>query len=410
MNFKNDIEKFEYFEWILSQRATEREKKQFEEALHQDVQLANEYDDYQQTHELILDGAILDTKQTLQSIHNGALKNPGKGNGLTNNQWIVSIITAILVTPTVLLFFQKDGRQADTNKQDVSVHQNRVVDSPQAVKTDTAFKEPKGYNPVTINNPEKRVAKPKQKEVAGKLPINTEADTSLYQPEMVEKDKSSLTDEQKKPKIPVNKQVLEQGPTVINENSVVENETLPRQLNDTSETAVDCGEVIIQCDYEIKHTCIEHVSGEIRIHKSTITGGSPPYFISINGGMDFMESTYVFSRLSSGTYQLVIQDNHQCVKDIGQIIIEEEICQTDYKYSPMYDEPWEIPFEKGKKGVFRVFSRTGQVVVEKHLDEYTEKTWTGKDDGGIPLEMGYYPFAITYDDGEVFQGSVTLVK
>jgi hypothetical protein len=189
------------------------------------------------------------------------------------------------------------------------------------------------------------------------------------------------------------------------------NQSVASKLIEEDVEVVDCESVKISLTFEMEHSCIEKIySGKIIIAKNSINGGTSPYSFSINGGKEYFESEFLFSYLSPGNYQLFVRDINQCEEKIAEVYIEEKICQKDYKYSPIHGEPWIIPFEKGKDGIFRLFSRSGQILVEKRIDDFSDNTWYGNDDNNDPLNMGYFPFIIQYSDGELFKGSVTLVK
>lgn len=402
MKFKNDIEKFEFFESVLNNKVSDFQEKEFEKALIDDDLLAKEFRDYQHMHELVIDNSVLEIEDTLASIHQKATIDSARGKGFPGWNFLLIITTGIIIIGTIILSLLRDpeskeaesGKPPEQKEQPVNSLSQQQMNtenkkSIQAAEKDN-YKE-EDAQPVSSGLKEQKkvtdTLQPEEKEMVQHVPVEDELTENKLKDNVVVVPRDSID------------QSLNINPE--SESSFIEENA----------EEVDCEDIDITLNFDYENSCIEEVnSGRIIIDKKSIRGGTSPYYFSINGGNDYLEANYLFSSLSPGDYELLVRDMNQCEEKIAEIRIEEDICKKDYKYSPVLGEPWIIPAKKGKEGIFRLFSRTGQILVERRVNEFSDKTWYGRDDNNIPLNMGYFPFIIQYTDGEVFKGSVTLVK
>ena len=402
MKFNNDIEKFEFFESVLNNKVSYPKIQEFEEAMIQDDSLAAEFDDYRNLHELVIDHSVMDMNERLAAIHQEATNHPGKGKGFSGNNLIISILTGVMVISTTLFFLLRDQESVKTESATTPGKTEQKTEPFPEQKNPIENKEPSVINVVNEEKKENLhpIVSSAKKESKGIDPIQSE-ENKVTEPDPIADNVSDNA--MKDNMMDVSRDSFD---TLLRKN-----QSVTSKLMEEEEAFVDCKSVKISLTFEIVHSCIEKIySGKIIIAKNSINGGTSPYSFSINGGKEYFESEFLFNYLSPGNYQLFVRDINQCEEKIAEVYIEEKICQKDYKYSPVFGEPWIIPLEKGKDGIFRLFSRSGQILVEKRIDDFSDNTWYGKDDNNDPLNMGYFPFIIQYSDGELFKGSVTLVK
>ncbi len=403
MKFKNDIEKFEFFESVLNDSVSDSQKKEFEEALNQNDLLAKEFNDYRNLHELVIDNSVLEIKDTIASIHREALHNPAKGKGLPGNNMMFLLISGIVIISVTLFFLLKDQEPVKNEAKIIPEKTGQSVDS---------FHEKK----MDIENNESQETAVKDEDIEEVQPIFSKTEEQPMLMDTLQAEEKELSGPEPDPsednltKSGIQEKMIEVPRQSIDRLEKI-NQKTDNEIEEKDVEGVDCKNVSITLTFEFENSCVEEVnSGKIIITKNSLSGGTSPYYFSINGGRDYFESKFLFNYLSPGNYELFVRDINQCEERISEVTIEEEICKKDYKYSPLLGEPWIIPVEKGKSGIFRLFSRTGQIIVEKRVDDFSDKTWYGRDNNNNPLNMGYFPFIIQYTDGEVFRGSVTLVK
>ena len=402
MKFKNDIEKFEFFESFLNNRVPDAQKVEFEEALKQDSSLSAEFNEYQNLHELVIDNSVLEIKETLASIHQDARYGPGRKNGFSGNKILLTVISGVVLISATLFFFL---REQETVKTEAEMRSEKAEQKTEpALEQNLNIENQESIMPVEKEDDKKATAQaitPILEEQAMVLDTLREEKKEIPEPGPVEATliESAITDNE----MEVPRESIEKA---MNTSQKADN-----RFDKDEPEVIDCEKVKISLRFELENSCVEEVnSGKIKIDQNSISGGTSPYYFSINGGTDYYESRYLFNYLSPGSYQLFVRDLNHCEENIAEVIIEEDICIKDYKYSPALGDPWMIPVKKGKDGIFRMFSRSGQILVERRVDPYSDNAWYGNDNNDYPLAMGYFPFIIQYSDGEVFEGSVTLVK
>jgi hypothetical protein len=370
--------------------------------LNRDDSLAVEFDDYRSLHELVIDHSVLDMNERLASIHQEATRNPGKGKGLSGNNLIISILSGVVIISATLFFLYRD--------QEPVITQAEIEPGKTVQKTKIFYEQEKPVESQKSSGTGER-------DEGKKETLQAMASSAKVQSKGID---TIQSEENEVPEsAPIKADVAQKAmkdkvmdvPRDVIDKSLPKHQSIESGKTEEDEEVVDCENVEISLTFEFEHSCIEEInSGKIIIEKSSIIGGTSPYYFSINGGKDYFESEFLFSYLGPGNYELFVRDINQCEDKIADLTIKEKICKTDYKYSPILGEPWIIPVEKGKDGIFRLFSRSGQILVEKRIDEFSDNAWYGIDDTDNPLAMGYFPFIIQYSDGEVFKGSLTLVK
>lgn len=407
MKFKNDIEKYEFFELVLNRSVSRKAGEEFERALRDNPELALEFKEYEELHELVLDDSILHVKETLQYVHEKAINSNFRNHrGWSGNRFILTILSGMLVISGILFFRHRSHDREDAYANGNDSRSQVIMDSVIYKNKRKTYPTPGSQSGEPLDSyliVQPKILRKVEKEVEskGNLSVTAKKDT------FPEKKVDTISEISKKESTALITPKLTDDTMAM---LLPENKPESAALHESDAKITDCSEVHIKYNYEKTNSCVEYVSGEIRILEQTLTGGTPPYYVSIDGGYEYFPSSHVFNRLNPGEYRLIIKDVNQCQEEAKNIVLEEKICQTEYKYSPLKGDPWVIPFEKEKTGVFRLFSSSGQILVEKYLDPYLDKSWYGNDDNGMPLQMGYYPFIIRYDDGEIFRGSVTLVK
>ncbi len=163
----------------------------------------------------------------------------------------------------------------------------------------------------------------------------------------------------------------------------------------------------IHADYTSEPSCNNIPSGIIRVDRRSISGGTPPYLFTIDR---IYGETMAFTNLIPGTYYIKIKDSLDCEQEIGPIKVGIKNCYTDTSFSPAYGEIWDIPLELNQPGMITIFSKAGSVVYKLRLNGSGKESWNGMSDANEMLPMGVYPFRIVYENGNVLEGTVTIVN
>ena len=156
-----------------------------------------------------------------------------------------------------------------------------------------------------------------------------------------------------------------------------------------------------------ENTCSDRSQGRILFLTQSLRGGTPPYEFSINGGKVF-ESRALFDNLQGGNYRLAVRDADQCISETG--IAEVRNMECDFRFAPGLGEVWEIPFITDKEGKLSLYSKDGKLLYSVAIGPYSGKTWDGRSLQGEMLPLGVYMFQLAFEDGSLYQGTVTIIK
>lgn len=155
-------------------------------------------------------------------------------------------------------------------------------------------------------------------------------------------------------------------------------------------------------------------NGAIGLIVLQVTGGSQPYQYTWDHLPAPINSPVIY-RLYSGTYHVVITDDHGCTKDTT-VVVPEIMCEVtpELVFTPNGDginDTWSINrMELIPDYFLTVFNRWGQKVFES---EGNYEPWDGRNFGMELPEATYY--YVLYQDKEhkgehVQTGSVTIVR
>lgn len=361
----NEIEKYELIEKYLLNTASEEEKKLIEDLLINDPEFKKEVEIHRELQNVIIDYKLIELKTKLQKIHNKSIKN-------INGKNLTFILTGIIVISTILYFtFRRNDKLPSPDPEASNASGSlMVVDTitSDSIKNKSQSSSNKKIN---IGND------------FNKNKITSENNDSLIL------DKQNTTD----------KNITEE------KNIKIENKTYDT-INQSKETVEKQEYKICKLlvSYSTEPSCNTHPSGKIEIIEESIRGGTPPYSLFINN----KKYPLKIENLSPGIYQIKLIDNNNCIFT-DNVKIDVENCFKEFVFSPSHNEMWEIPVKDGKRGTIKIYDRNGKLVFQKTITSNYE-TWDGNDINNIPLPSGLYPFIIYYNDGEIYKGSVTIIR
>lgn len=159
----------------------------------------------------------------------------------------------------------------------------------------------------------------------------------------------------------------------------------------------------IKAGYVTEPSCNNKATGVIRIMESTLKTGTPPYQAILNGKYG---DSLVFRGLKPGFYRLEIQDASGCLVNLGTVIVGTKDCTYHKNFYPLL-EVWEIPLDS-KPGIIEIYNKSGLPVYRLRFDGTGPEYWNGNDLNNQALPLGLYFFTVTYDNDDVFQGTVTI--
>ena len=389
---RSDIEKYERIEKYLNGQLSGKELNDFENQLRSDPELAAELDKHKNISHLVHEGTLLRIRETVKEIHN--TKYPRSKFRSSNNRFIlITLVGAFIIIP---LFFIKRIRMAIENQQlpenvipkiDTTSKQVLNVDT---IKEFTHKEETRNITKSEKSN-DKRVDHPVAKDpefsVSEKIhrekEINTEEAVTIHKVE-TKKAEPGKDDDRKK--------------------------SLP--IIDTEKTngsdSLDCSNIFISAEVEIKESCEQKPTGTIQIVRSTIHGGTPPYLVSIDNGENFY-SYFVFNELHQGKYIVWLKDRYNCLTNSGTYWISSHDCSYEYVFAPEKGERWKVP-NNGITGHLKIYNRQGKMIFSDRIEIAGNYFWDGYSSANDPLPMGIYQFLLELDNNEKIIGNITIVR
>jgi len=369
----NDIEKYELIEKYLLNKASDEEKKLIDNLLLNDPDFKQEFELHKEIQNTIIDYKLLELKTQLQQIYRK--KNRYKN---INGKNILFFISGIILLSTIIYFItlrRNDGiPSADPGASKASGS---------LIVNDTIIKHTIDNNRTSKNTQKNNESKLNSSNYSKKL-VNNESTTS--------ENNNLIADEKYE-----NKTVQAE----IKFNDTLKNVV---KVNETVKKSTDNIICNLEANYHTVASCNTHPSGKIVLTTESIKGGTPPYSLFLN---DKKVNTSI-ENLSPGIYKVKLIDSKNCVF-VKEIKIDVEDCFNEFVFSPSLNELWEIPVKYNKKGIIKIFDKFGKLVFQKIILTGNE-TWDGNDINNIPLPSGLYLFVIYYDDGEIFKGSVTIIR
>lgn len=138
-------------------------------------------------------------------------------------------------------------------------------------------------------------------------------------------------------------------------------------------------------------------------------GGTPPYLYSLDKGKTYHKEA-LFKQLSAGNYTISIKDDNGCEGIIyAHFALDPKTCSdlAQYSFNP-HVETWEPPLTADKSGNITIVDRFGNQLYLRNFSQNERLIWDGSALNGQLLSAGSYVYTITYGDGTIERGNVTL--
>ncbi len=380
---KQDIEINEWIESFLNGDLPANERVSFRKKLEEDPDFAHKVELHRQLRDIITDGAYLNIKSELKSIH------LGKTIITKRIKRITGFGLGGLMIGVILLWMQPGwlNREKNSNEQPISVLEDSMAVTYQEV-------------PLSKRNQETASIKSLRAPSADQNPADDRIPDRTFQVDTV------LIKEEIQTAVPVKNEVPKTEKQVSEPYS--ENKPIPVKPEATGKP--DCRKVKIEGSFLESESCDDKPTGSIAIDRQSLTGGQAPYTFSMSQ-VNFRD-TSLFSGLYPGSYALYARDANNCISRIGLALIRSVDCANLYQavFAPSRGEIWTIPIDPDRSGTLNIFSKVGTMVYSVRFTGSEPVTWSGTTISGQALPMGIYQFGIRYTDGGSFMGNVTIVR
>ena len=372
---KQEKENYQLIERYLQKELSSKETEELELRMEQDPEFFKEVRAHMEVHELMIDQGLIDIKKKLREVHE--VESGGKGNW-----WkYISGAALIIVAALLMFFYTFSGKNEKQEQSGIEISQ---------VLKDTASGKP-AHHSLTEEHKDKKRRKDNNE------PALADTIKSYDDPQKRIKSIDSISTQGNLPSKVTKPQ-----------------EKLPLKDTGSAQKAVpagkfDCSQISIAGDIKVMESCEDKPTGSIIINLSSLKGGEKPYRFSISEEEGFTMNSQ-FGDLSAGDYKVLIKDGNGCVQLLAEANVKSMKCPLDLSFYPER-ESWKIPLKANANAEIKIInSRTGTLVYSSAINGGYPDSWNGTDNNAGSLPMGSYSFIITYSDGEIIQGNVTILR
>ena len=365
-------EKFELIEKHFNNALSPEEQILFDREVSNDPDFAKEVVAQIEANHLLIDQGILDIKSKLKKIHEEETR--GKNNGRWKT-YLASVVALVALIASISYFY------TTSTKNDSSATNNLVSTSENK------------------NNPSSEETLKKSSDTKSTNGNNSSKENIVLHPisdEEIVKNNSIIQDTLHEEKVTQNTNPV---PTKKDSANVDKNNS----------DKIDCSNVSITGEISTSESCTDKASGSILIRLSSLKGGKKPYSFSIAGPDEFMKVSQ-FSDLAGGTYKVLARDQNGCTNLLEEITIKTKACPKEYVFAPERNETFDFPIPSNANGEIKISDRGGAIVYHAFINNGYPNSWNGNSSSGVEVSMGIYQFVITYSNGDITQGSVTVLK
>ncbi|MCG8699256.1 MAG: SprB repeat-containing protein, partial [Bacteroidales bacterium] len=353
---RKEVDKYELIERYLQGELNGEQLDSFEQALQNDMEFANEVKQHKQLMSFVEEATLMDIRSQISEIHSKASAPTTK---FQYKPWW-GIPPAIVIIGGLLWFFTKP------NATTIPLQKS----SPSIVITDSNIIADTSNNEIVVDHVQKNVQKDEQNEAEVK--IKKEVIAENIEKPVVEKEdikilsEELLESEPLKPKAKILPEPVEkiEKDTVITKKTAITASALIADKKEKTkasivddEDVVDCREIEIYADVQLKPSCNNKPTGSIEIKKGSVIGGEAPFFYSLDN-VNYKPIEFIYENLRSKLYKVYIKDKNDCVSFLRTHNLGWINCEYHDVFAPNRGELWKIP-TNDYDGTLKVVSKNG---------------------------------------------------
>jgi hypothetical protein len=380
---KSEIEKYELIEQFLTGKLPAEEHTGILKRIASDPLFAKEVKDHQQIISFVLDSSFDELKSELKKIYSVKIRK----SKLRNRRLKLGLgFGLILISFLLYLFFSHKpihpvteipvSQKSPVTSSSDAIEKTDNIDRKTGISSENTLKETDAKNEI---DPLKN-----QVQLIPDIPDK---------PTLEEKKITNLFTNEKNDEVLPEKEVI-----------------IPRYTDDTSRIAkpYDCSTVSIFAVVNTIESCDNEPTGSIAIEESSISGGTPPYEISIDNKTNF-HRVLSYNALPPKQYAVWIRDHHECMSWLGNYEIEMKKCGYNDLFAPGKGEKWDLP-NQGLACHIRIYDQNGILVHEASYTYPGTYSWDGYSNSGTLLTMGVYTFILQIENKPTLKGNITIVR
>ena len=353
--------------------------KMIEEKMSKSAAFANKVEAHRMVHEIIIDNGLLALKDQMAEWKRG--KDPGFNFGKSGK--IISTIIVVASLSLITYFTAFKSKQNNNLLQKITPSNEHVIT---AEKTQT-----------------KKTKKTKSKSLTSlkeQISIKLENSSNLESQEQVISNVNNLTFDTKISKLPLE--------VPVNSHQKIQLPIIPVSK---PEDKISCNNVIPFFPTRKLGSCIGLYMGSIIFDETASQYGDAPFTYSIDAGKSFAQSS-TFENLANGDYKLAIKNNQGCIYYSEEIVElrESSDCNVSKEIAivPSKGESW-VPLLRDNEDVnLKIFDKSGRAIFNKNI--YQGFEWEGKSQNGSILPMGSYLYVLSFKNGELLTGHITILN
>lgn len=370
-----EFQKYEQIEAYLANKMPEQERIIFDEKIKNDLTFAQDVELHALANDFVIEQRLLSVEQKIKALK------PIKTSIFSVKSALLGFTFLSLTLSLLFIFSEKKEIKEENEKTEIiqkeSVAIEKISDKNEEISDIKKIISPEVVQEQEAQIPIKKISKIQENIIDTIMIIDEEKKIKQNQIVKIKQSPKNIVLEQDK-----NKEII-----VVNEEN-------PCEKN--------------QVIFTVKSTdaCENVADGKVII--STVEGGKKPYLYSINK-KDYY-SFDEFGGLLHGDYVVTIKDANKCIYQKA-ITIQSKNCKEDKEYllNPQFSV-WEIPFNKEKNAFLKIMNKKGLTVYKQELEINSYHEWNGQTQENRLLPLGLYVYLIEYEDGEIEQGYITLVR
>jgi len=352
-----------------------------EEKINKSPSFANKVNSHRIIHEIIIDNALLELKGQMAEWKSG--KNPGFSFGRSGR--IIS--TIILVTSLSFITYNASykSKRIDNVIQTITHSNEDVITSKELQNEKSNKSKGKSLSPLK-----------EQKSIKSKNISNLE---------IQEKHDINIVNDLILPDTEISKLPLKEP---IYSNQKIQLSIIPTPK---PEDKIKCNKTTPYFSTQKSGSCNGLYTGSIIFDEIPSQYGNSTFTYSIDAGKSFAQSSS-FKNLANGEYKLAIKDKQGCIYHSEEIVElrEPKDCNISQEIAifPGKGEIW-IPNISENEGVnLKIFNKSGRSIFNKNI--YQGFEWEGKSQNGSSLPMGSYLYILSFNNGEILTGHITILR
>lgn len=390
---KKDIELYELIENYLNDNLSLEERSAFEARISNDRDLASMVENHRQLSTLIEESTLLEIRDTIQKIHN---ENPGGGgSGFTGKRIVLYSAIAFVAILTSWILIQTNNKKTTSS----TPFETQIVSDSIEVAEKHGLTEQQVISAIESEVTREEIDKEEEYNIPAE---KSERSPNENTPRETEEEKIPVS-EAETDKTAVSQEQNEPATEVIQQTSKADKPGITHIMD-----SVNCDTVVISAEVLTEESCEERATGKLLVKIESNKGATPPYFVSIDNGRNFIKKTQIVD-LYPGNYSVWLKDNNNCLSKIGNFLVGSKVCDYEFIFAPDKGERWKIP-TMNRTGILRIYTKLGVLIFTQNFEAEDELLWDGISLNGIPQPMGVYRFILEFNTGEPIIGNVTIVR